>query len=52
MNRLLIVVLLFGSLTLGACNTFRGMGQDTQETGKVISGEHPSQAYHWDARDF
>jgi predicted small secreted protein len=52
MNRILIVVLLFGGLALGACNTIHGMGKDTSETGKVITGDHPRDAYHWDARDF
>ena len=52
MTRFMVVVLLLGSMALGACNTFAGMGKDTQETGGFISGEPRHDAYHTDARDF
>jgi predicted small secreted protein len=52
MNRLLMAALLLSSLALGACNTFRGMSKDTQETGEFVTGTHPRDAYNWEARDF
>ena len=52
MTRLLFVLLCLSSLALGACNTFAGMGKDTQETGSFISGEPRHEAYHTEARDF
>ena len=41
-----------GTLTMGGCNTISGMGKDTRETGDVITGTPPREAYHQDARDF
>jgi predicted small secreted protein len=52
MTRLVVVVLFLSSMVLAACNTFEGMGKDTQETGAFISGEPRHDAYHTDARDF
>jgi predicted small secreted protein len=53
MKRLLMSAMLFASVVgLGACNTIAGMGKDTQETGEVMTGTHPRDAYNWDARDF
>jgi predicted small secreted protein len=52
MTRLMVAVLLVGSMVLAGCNTFAGMGKDTQETGAFISGQPRHDAYHVDARDF
>ena len=39
MNRLftLLILMLFSATLLSGCNTFRGMGQDIQTLGHVIS---------------
>jgi predicted small secreted protein len=52
MTRLLFVLLFLCSLAVSGCNTFAGMGKDTQETGAFISGEPRHEAYHTEARDF
>jgi predicted small secreted protein len=44
--------LVLGSLTLTGCNTIAGIGQDTRETGDVLTGTPPVDAYHQQARDF
>jgi predicted small secreted protein len=56
MTRLLLSILFFlsmivGSLTLSGCNTFTGMGKDSQESIHAFQ-DGPRDAYHQDARDF
>ncbi|HSK41950.1 MAG TPA: entericidin A/B family lipoprotein [Arenibaculum sp.] len=36
---LIITAFLLSSLTLGACNTFEGLGQDTQAAGEALEDE-------------
>ena len=46
MNRslllMLIAALLVSSLTLSACNTWRGFGTDISDTGDEMSSEDPN----------
>jgi len=56
MTRLLVSILFFlsmivSTLALSACNTFEGMGKDTQESFNAVK-DGPHESYHHDARDF
>ncbi|PIQ50463.1 MAG: entericidin [Comamonadaceae bacterium CG12_big_fil_rev_8_21_14_0_65_59_15] len=38
MRKLSILLMLTGLLTLGACNTVKGVGQDLQKAGSTLEG--------------